>query len=209
MAVVQPSPAPIAAGTLPTIYLIRHGETDWNRDGRLQGQRDIPLNAVGREQAAEAARRLVALLADSSLSSLSFVSSPLQRARETMALLRAGLGLVREGYSVDARLAEIAFGCWEGLTWAEVAANDPARCGVRRRAVWTFVPPGGESYADGAARAESWLATRSGPTVVVTHGGVIRTLMVLVAGTPPHEAAHVDIPQGRVCVLAAGPVAWR
>lgn len=205
----QPMPAPGAATALPPIYLIRHGETDWNRDGRLQGQRDIPLNATGREQAAEAARRLATVLDDAALSSMAFVSSPLERARETMELLRAALGLIPEGYGTDARLAEIGFGTWEGLTWAEVAKTDPAGCGVRRRAVWTFVPPGGESYADVAARAEAWLATLSGPTVVVTHGGVIRTLMVLIAGTPPHEAAHIDIPQGRVCALGPGPVVWR
>ena len=209
MPVPQPMPALGAACALPPIYLIRHGETDWNRDGRLQGKRDIPLNAMGREQAAEAARRLAASLDDAALSSLAFVSSPLERARETMELLRAALGLIPEGYGTDARLAEISFGSWEGLTWAEVARIDPAGTGVRRRAVWTFVPPGGESYADVAARAEAWLATLAGPTVVVTHGGVIRTLMVLIAGTPPHEAAHVDIPQGRVWSLGRGPVVWR
>ena len=78
---------------------------------------------------------------------LDYVSSPLVRARETMELMRATLGLQRDGYRVDARLAEISFGEWEGLTYADVLARDQDVVARRETNKWSFLPPGGESYA--------------------------------------------------------------
>ena len=78
---------------------------------------------------------------------LAYVSSPLVRARKTMELMRATLGLEPAGYSVDARLAEIAFGEWEGLTYADVLARDQDVVARRESDKWGFLPPGGESYA--------------------------------------------------------------
>ena len=141
------------------LYLIRHGETDWNREGRLQGRRDIPLNPTGRRQAAELARRLAAAVPPSALKTLEFVASPLVRARETMELLRETLGMPAEGYAVDARLAELSFGRWEGLTWPEIRAADPAGATARDRSTWTYTPPGGER-----ATSTSPIAWRAGAT---------------------------------------------
>ena len=98
----------------PVIYFVRHGETDWNAEARLQGQRDIPLNPRGRVQAEEAGlrlRRLVGRVED-----LDYVASPLGRTRDTMERLRGALGLDPSAYRLDDRLVELTFGDWEGLT---------------------------------------------------------------------------------------------
>src|ERR1700710_2401763 len=100
---------------MPTIYYIRHGETEWNADGRLQGNQDIPLNDLGRTQATHAGSILAGLFARDGRepSSLSFVASPLGRARLTMELLRTELKLPAQDYALDDRLREIGYGHWE------------------------------------------------------------------------------------------------
>ena len=90
---------------------------------------------------------------------LDYVSSPLVRARETMELMRAALGSIRDGYRTDARLMEMSFGDWEGLTFADLQAREARRWRERERDKWRFVPPGGESYAQLAARVRAWYAT--------------------------------------------------
>ncbi len=88
--------------TLPhRLILVRHGETDWNREGRLQGGQDIPLNPLGREQAAEAAGRLKAL--EPGFAGLDYICSPMQRARETMDILRRELAMQAGEYRIDDR----------------------------------------------------------------------------------------------------------
>src|SRR6266571_381641 len=109
----------------PVLYYIRHGETDWNVEGRLQGQCDIPINANGRAQAYRCGEVLRDLFARDAINpaSLDFVSSPLGRTRETMERLRAALQLDPASSRTDPRLAEISFGQWEGFTLAELGAR--------------------------------------------------------------------------------------
>ena len=111
-----------------TVYFIRHGQTDWNAAGRLQGQRDVPLNATGLGQAESVAERLKAVAGDS-LSEARFVASPLQRTRQTMEVLRARLDLAPQDYAVDAPVKEINFGTWE-------ARPGPRSVGVTAAAPW-------------------------------------------------------------------------
>src|ERR1700759_3292190 len=101
----------------PTVYFIRHGETDWNREKRLQGQHDIPLNSLGRVQAARSGELLreLAKRDGRAFADYDFVSSPLSRARETMELIRESAGLDTATYRTDARLMEMSFGRWEGF----------------------------------------------------------------------------------------------
>jgi broad specificity phosphatase PhoE len=101
---------------VPTIYYIRHGETEWNALGRLQGTQDVPLNDLGRRQAAKAGIILAGLFARDGRSetSLDFVASPLVRARATMELVRGTLKLPSDQYAIDDRLREIAYGQWDG-----------------------------------------------------------------------------------------------
>ena len=106
------------------LYFIRHGETDWNAEARLQGQQDVPLNEFGRVQAEEAGERLRRAVPH--YPDVDYVASPLLRARETMERLRAAIGLEPPSYRVDERLKELSFGDWEGLTWRELRRRDPA-----------------------------------------------------------------------------------
>ena len=192
----------------PLFYFMRHGETDWNVEGRLQGQRDTPLNAVGYRQAAAAGGILRDQLARNGCNPRAFdyVASPLVRARKTMELVRAELGLDVAGYRVEARLAELAFGRWEGLTFAELKRNpaDVQALATREHDRWGFRAPGGESYADLLARVRQWQKTVARDTIVVAHGGVARTLIVQFGVEPPAAAAVHSIEQGVVYQFAPG-----
>lgn len=191
------------------LLFIRHGETDWNVAGRLQGQHDIPLNARGCEQAAAAGRTVAKIIrADAAGSALAFVASPLGRARRTMELARAALGLPPHAYATDARLMELSFGRWEGLTWPEVQALAPEAAVARETSKWDFSPPGGESYAKLAQRVAPWLDELCGETLVVSHGGVARVLLALLGGMPHERASVANIWQGRVLVFKAGGFTW-
>jgi probable phosphoglycerate mutase len=190
-----------------SLYLIRHGETDWNAEGRLQGGQDIPLNARGRAQAREAAERLAKLVPD--LAERPFLCSPMSRARETMDILRAHLGLPAGAYAVDERLSEITFGRWEGLTWPELRAREPVLARAREADKWNYVPPGGESYAMLMERIRPVVASCPRHTVLVSHGGVMRAILAGFGMLHPRQAESLDIAQGRVLQIAAGRFAWR
>ncbi len=190
------------------LYFVRHGETDWNAERRLQGQRDVPLNALGRKQAARCGELLRDLLAVSGATpeQFAFTSSPLSRASETMEILRTGLGVAPADYVTDARLAELSFGRWEGLTYKEVRALDRSVLATRERDKWNFQPPGGESYAQLLVRVREWHDSVSGDAIVTAHGGVARVLLVLYAVKPPAEAPLGDVAQGVVYEFAQGSV---
>jgi len=190
----------------PTIYYIRHGETEWNADGRLQGTRDIPLNDLGRKQAADAASILADLLARDGRSeqSLAFVASPLGRARSTMELVRGALKLPPDEYTVDDRLREIGYGDWEGSTLKQMQASDPEVFAKRQADKWTVPPPGGESYAAVQIRMRDWYDSLLLDTVAVAHGGTARALMVALGIETSASAADLTIEQGAVYVFGDG-----
>ncbi|HEV3183879.1 MAG TPA: histidine phosphatase family protein [Xanthobacteraceae bacterium] len=190
----------------PVLYYIRHGETDWNVDGRLQGRHDTALNAVGRRQAAVCADILRGLLARDghAPAGITYVASPLKRARETLDIVRAALDLKPGDYRVDARLREIGFGEWEGLTLRDVRSRAPQALAARERDKWDFVPPGGESYAQVAVRMRDWYAGLDGDAVVVAHGGTARALIAVLAIAPPARAPALEIAQGVVYRFADG-----
>jgi probable phosphoglycerate mutase len=191
---------------VPRLLFIRHGETDWNVEGRLQGQTDIPLNGLGRYQSEDVARRLAKLV--DRPDDLPWIVSPLGRTRQTAEIARKALGLDPMLYSVDDRLKEITFGIWEGFTWAELRQKDPLIGVTREKQKWDYQPPQGESYAMLAERVKPWLESLSEETVVVSHGGVARILMALIAAIPPDEAPRHDIHQGRVLEFADGRFKW-
>ncbi|KPH81535.1 histidine phosphatase family protein [Bosea vaviloviae] len=193
--------------TLPhRLILIRHGETDWNREGRLQGGQDIPLNDLGRTQAAEAAQRLRAL--EPGFAALDFIGSPMQRARETMDILRAELDLAPGAYRLDDRLKELTFGSWEGFTWRDIRKAEREQAQLRERDKWSFVPPGGESYGMLAKRVRPVLEDLQRETVIVSHGGVARAILALVGAVPPQKAALVEIWQGKILTVTGNRADW-
>ncbi len=191
---------------LPRILFVRHGETDWNAEGRLQGQRDIPLNALGREQAGIAGRTLARLVPG--VGELDFVASPLGRTRETMERLRAAMGLAPDAYRLDDRLKEITFGAWEGLTWPEVRARDASGAAERERRKWDYVPPDGESYAMLLERVRPVIDGLARETVLVSHGGVARVLLAWLCNVATRQATSMDIWQGRVLVIENRRFTW-
>lgn len=188
------------------IYYVRHGETDWNVAGRLQGRRDIPLNDTGRAQASHCGTVLRDLFARDHVdpNNLDYASSPLSRATETMALLRTVLGLEGQNFHVDPNLAEISFGDWEGFTIAQLRNRDPQRLAAREHDKWAFVPPGGESYREVSERMAAWYRTLERDTVVCAHGGTARGLMAYLGIAQPAAAPLVDIVQGIVYVFSDG-----
>jgi broad specificity phosphatase PhoE len=194
---------------MPVLYYVRHGETDYNVEGRLQGRRDTELNAHGREQAAESGDLLRDLFArdNRSPSDFAYVASPLKRARETMEILRRELGLDPLVYAIDGRLMEIAYGEWEGLTLPEIDARMPGMLEERERDKWDFAPPGGESYRSLTNRMSEWYASLKEDTVAAGHGGGVRALMALFNVLPKEEATHARIAQGVVYVFADGKMA--
>jgi broad specificity phosphatase PhoE len=188
----------------PTLYYIRHGLTDWNIEGRLQGGRDTPLNDRGRAQAAECASILRELFVREGRApgDLHYVSSPLGRATETMEIVRKGLGLPPAGYGCDPRLKEIAFGEWEGLTYLDIVKRDRTIVDAREHRKWGFRPPGGETYGEVAERVGGWHASIARDTVVTAHGGTGRALVAYLGIAAPDAAAHQPIEQGCVYVFA-------
>jgi broad specificity phosphatase PhoE len=187
----------------PTIYYIRHGETEWNAEGRLQGVQDVPLTEVGRQQSVRAGHILADLLARDHLSKaqLAFVASPLGRARQTMELARGALNLPLSGYALDDRLREIGYGEWEGSTLAEAQAQDPDLFARRQAKKWIVSAPGGETYVSVQARVSEWYRELKADTVAVAHGGTARALMVALGFETPETAADLVIEQGAVYVF--------
>lgn len=181
------------------IYVVRHGQTDWNAERRLQGQKDIPLNAIGRAQAWQNGIDLAEILKVEAIP-FDFVASPLARTRATMEIAREAMGLPSKDYRTDERLVEVSFGDWEGFTIKELKATVRDRVTERNLNKWDFIPPGddAESYEIMSWRVASWLNSVDRPTVCVTHGGVIRSLFRTIAGLPKNEAAEGEIPQDRI-----------
>ena len=193
------------------LIFVRHGETAYNAENRLQGQLDIPLNARGRDQARAVGRALRARIGaeiDRLEAADAFIASQLVRARQTMEIARDAMGLPPGRYRLEATLKELSFGAWEGLTWPEIEAQDPKGIRARTRDKWRFAPPGGESYAMLTERVRPWLERLTGDAFVVSHGGVARALMTLIAGVPPAKAADAPITQGRALAFEKGGCRW-
>lgn len=197
---------------MATIYFVRHGETDWNREGRLQGRTDIALNPRGEKQARIVGKALKSVVAaergDAALAAMPVYVSPLKRTRQTLDLMLGELEAAVPLPALEPRLVEIGFGHWEGRTWPEIRARDPITLRDRDRDIWNFAPPGGESYADVAERVAAWLAEAERPCCVVAHGGIARVMMHLVGGASIGEAVRQDIWQGKVLRFEAGRMAW-
>ncbi len=176
------------------LYLIRHGQTDWNLASRLQGQTDIPLNETGRQQAQEARQRL------SGVTFQAVYSSPLCRAMETAALAS---GLPLEQVQPDPRLIEIAFGPWEGCAPKELGDAfapffaDPAR----------YQPaPGGESLQALTQRVSAFAdyvrTAHAGQTVLAaSHGAALHALLTHELGLPMQDFWSLSLGNCAVAVL--------
>lgn len=189
----------------PDFYFARHGETDWNRERRYQGSMDIPLNDIGRKQADANGVLLRALLERDGVdpASLNWFASPLSRAKETMERMRAAFDVALPPVDYDRRLIEISFGELEGRLHSEINREAVAP-GARDASYWSHRPPKGENYDDVAARLLDFAEILTENAVVVAHGGVLRVLWHLVAGTPRGDVLNWPPPQGVIAHFSKG-----
>jgi len=157
------------------LWLIRHGETDWNRERRWQGQSDPPLNELGQQQA----KTLVSRLAEQTFDQI--YSSDLIRAQETATLACPNTAIVAEP-----RLREMHFGAFEGQRWDDLKADHSETLAAWRRSPYEFRPPDGEHYQDMADRVLEWYGAlpADGRIAAVVHGGVLRALLYSITGVP-------------------------
>lgn len=180
-------PASLArhADRVKRLYVVRHGETDWNRERRIQGSTDVHLNQLGRDQAAAAAGALA-----KELSSPVVVTSPLARARDTARILADACAV---SMHVDARLAERAYGVWEGLTPHERRTHHPEASATWESGLEPVVLEGYEYHHAVAGRMraafEEWAQTVPGDLVFVTHGSSGRMLLLDLIGLPHNSSA--------------------
>jgi probable phosphoglycerate mutase len=186
---------------MTTIFFVHHGETEWNRQGRIQGRHDSPLTPEGRAQVARVAGVLARELQQASAARL--VSSPLGRATETAGIIAAALGLP---IATDARLAEVSLGRWEGLTREEIAESASGALAGVPRWEWYFRAPGGESFEEAAARLGAWLGECRQPTIAVGHGVAGRILRGLFAGLARAEMLRQPVQRDAVFKLASGRI---
>lgn len=183
-----------------TLYFIRHGETDWNREQRYQGQTDIPLNDNGRAQAQRNGRVLRDLIGVG-FEAMDFVASPLSRASETMQIMRGELGLLREPFRRDQRLIESNFGHWEGQLWSELPRIDPQGFLARKNDTWGWTPVGGENYTMVEERVRGWVASVQQPTIAVSHGNISRSLRGILLNLDKSAVPKLEVPQDRILRL--------
>ena len=197
-----------------TLWLIRHGETDWNVAGRLQGQLEVPLNEKGRRQAQQVAARL-----GGEAKFAAIFTSDLGRARETAVAVSRVLGLPS---TVREDLRERHFGLLSELTLEEIAARHPELSARLRAREPDFVPEGGESLwqtYERSCRALSEIAREwpGAQVIVVTHGGVIDAAWRAAMGLPLQvrrelelsnaSVNRVKVSEGRFELVSFGDVA--
>ena len=154
------------------LYMLRHGETAWNTERRMQGTRNSDLTERGRSQALAMGRTLRAELAREPGPTI-FLRSPLGRARETSEIVGRELGLVSADWRDDSRLAELAYGEWEGFSWKEIEVTHPTALADWRADPHGYCPPGGETHYALRQRSLAVLteiAASGIRTVVVGHG---------------------------------------
>jgi probable phosphoglycerate mutase len=179
-----------------TLYFARHGQTQANLDRLFSGKKDTPLTDAGREQAREVGMVLRRELG--AAPAIACVTSPLQRARTTMEIVRQTLGLPREGYDVDVRLQEIDLGQWDQLTEDQSRALDPAYYDRRKADKWDVPALGGENYAQVAQRLTAWIGDLKADTFAVSHGAATRILRGLFLGLDVASMSALEEPQGVV-----------
>jgi probable phosphoglycerate mutase len=171
----------------PTLWLVRHGQTEWSASGRHTGRRDLPLDDEGRQQA----RALAPALADLSVALV--LTSPLQRARETCALAGYGARAV-----VDDDLQEWDYGDYDGLTTDEIRKTRPDWT------VWRDSCPGGESAADVGLRADRVIArvrAGEGDVIAFAHGHLLRVLAARWIGLGPEAGALLALTTATISQL--------
>ncbi len=189
-----------------TVYLIRHGQTDWNANRRLQGQTEVPMNDFGRSQVRANAEKLARLC--NNPHHCDFVSSPIRRARETMRIIRHRFGLPPDDFRIDDRLKELDYGEFSTHTWEELRRTRPLDVMQRFDNSWRYVIPKGECYAQLSKRVLKWFFEVKRDSIVTAHAGVSRVLQGHFANIPENDVAFLKAPQDQILVLRNGEIDW-
>jgi probable phosphoglycerate mutase len=182
--------------TYPKIWFLRHGQTEWNKVSRLQGQLDSPLTDQGLAEARRQAALMPPILADEP----ALFASPLGRARQT-----ADIALWQRPYRTDPRLMEIHAGRWQGLLRDEIMARHPDWAATDPTALEIYeAAEGGEGLTAFHARIRDFMRSLDGPTVIVAHGLLGQVLRAEARGLPLAEAGSLSNLQGCVYLLENG-----
>jgi len=183
-----------------TWYLVRHGETEWNAESRMQGQLDSRLTPRGRDHALGSGRLLARLGVDAAF------ASPLGRVRETVDIMSATLPLHVE---FDDRLKEWSAGDWSGALHADIPVRWPTEWAAWDADRYSTRSPGGESFGDVAARAQAFVddtATVPGPRIaVIAHGFFNRALSGVLLSLTPRQTIAIRQPNDTVIRIVDGP----
>ncbi|ABL69848.1 histidine phosphatase family protein [Paracoccus denitrificans] len=176
----------------PDLYLMRHGQTVWNAEGRMQGRLDSPLTPLGEAQA----RRLAWLVRD--LRGAARYASTAGRARQTAGIVFGG-----RGFTLDERLHEIDIGAFAGRLSSDLRAAHPEvfACGGLG---WYDRAPGGEHFSGLEARVRAFLGDLTGPALIVTHGITLRMLRLVAMGLPLERLAEMPVMQGALHLVSGG-----
>lgn len=193
---------PYEAGGIaaPMIFLVRHGETEWNSAGRYQGAMDSPLTPRGRAQALSVARALVSELTDPPPRLRAYVS-PLGRARETAAIIGQSVPIEIQ---LEPRIAEISLGTWDGMSMYEIEMEFPESLSGTNSQDWYFRSPDGESFDAAFARVSGWLGDITSPALVVTHGLTSRFIRGIYEGLSKRDMLQLAVPQDGFYRMSVG-----
>ncbi|MGV1986952.1 histidine phosphatase family protein [Agrobacterium sp. 22-221-1] len=189
-----------------SIYLVRHGQTEFNAVRRWQGQVDSPLTELGRQQAIRMGRRLAALI---ETDEVHIFSSPLGRARQTCEIVAGEIGMI-DGITLDPGLMEIGMGVWDGMTDYEIDYEYPGMRDGLDRYEWFFHAPGGETFERMTSRVARSLEIiqqrQARDAIVICHGITSRLLRGVYANLPKEEALRLDVPQDAFFHLKDGDI---
>lgn len=195
----------------PLIILMRHGQIPQSEPRRFVGQRDLPLDRAGKEQADAAGRWLQACL-EAGPELQGIMASDLERTRETAERVAAALGYAQQDVVFDSRLREINLGAWEGLSKAEVQEGFPGELERRGRELDTHRPKNAESFQDLQQRVcqafEDIAARTTSLQIIVAHAGVNRTLLCSLLGMPLKHVFHLGQDYCAVNFLRRTPERW-
>ncbi|WP_299428355.1 histidine phosphatase family protein [uncultured Shimia sp.] len=183
--------------TGPRLLLLRHGETKWNRQGRLQGRKNSPLTDLGRAQARQQGEILKQI---NGIARFDAVCSPLGRAQETA---RIALGAVGKLPRLDPLVAEINAGAWEGKTYREIIGSDESFEDHKMMRLF-LTAPGGEGYDALRDRCEAFLSGLERPTILVSHSVTLCMIRGLIRGLSQKDIEALDRPQGVVYDIKMG-----
>jgi broad specificity phosphatase PhoE len=181
---------------LPKIWFLRHGQTYWNAESRIQGQLESDLTEQGQADARQQAKLMAPILRENP----ACYASPLGRAQQT-----ARIALSDRAFLTDARLAEAHAGEWQGRLRPEIERDFPDRAHTSMTALDLFLAaPGSEGFDRFQARINAFLQDLSGPSVVVAHGLLGQVLRGIVCGVAPSDMGRLSNQQGCVYVLDNG-----